>query len=153
MCAQLLSRVQLFVNPWAVARLAPLSMGFSRQEYWVGLPFPTPGDLPNRGIKPESPALAGEFFTTAPPGKPNIYIYYIYILYIYTYIYVFFEISCSFPSKHLLQFTIFCFSLCSFVECLREGGKEKGRGQRKVDMSYHERGRKKQPVENIEVLT
>ena len=45
-------------------------MGFSRQEYWSGLPFPPPGDLPNPGIKPVSPALAGRFFTTEPPGKP-----------------------------------------------------------------------------------
>ena len=45
-------------------------MGFSRQEYWSGLPFRSPGDLPNAGIKPKSPALAGTFFTTEPPGKP-----------------------------------------------------------------------------------
>ena len=49
---------------------APLSMGFSRQEYWSGLPLHSPGDLPNPGIKPASPALAGRFFTTEPPGKP-----------------------------------------------------------------------------------
>ena len=47
-----------------------LSMGFSRQEYWSGLPFPSPGDLPDLGIEPASPALAGIFFTTQPPGKP-----------------------------------------------------------------------------------
>ena len=55
-----------------VAHQAPLSMGFSRQEYWSGLPFPSPGDLPDPGIKPESPespALAGGFFTTEPCGK------------------------------------------------------------------------------------
>ena len=46
-----------------------MSMGFSRQEYWSGLPFPSPGDLPDPGIKPLSPALAGRFFTTEPPGK------------------------------------------------------------------------------------
>ena len=46
-------------------------MGFSRQEYWSGLPFPSPGDLPDPGIKPESPSLAGRFFTIEPPGKPN----------------------------------------------------------------------------------
>ena len=46
-------------------------MVFSRQEYWSGLPFPSPGDLPDLGIKPESPVLAGRFFTTEPPGKPN----------------------------------------------------------------------------------
>ena len=57
-------------TPWTVAHQAPLSMGFPRQEYWSGLPFP-PEDLPNPGIKPESPALAGRLFTTAPAGKPQ----------------------------------------------------------------------------------
>ena len=50
-------------------------MAFSRQEYWSGLPFPTPGDLPNPGIESVSPALTGEFFTTAPPGKPTVEYY------------------------------------------------------------------------------
>ena len=62
-----LSHVRLFVTPWTVDHQAPLSMGFSRQEHWSGLPFPSPEDLPDSGIKPESltsPALAGEFFTT-----------------------------------------------------------------------------------------
>ena len=63
------SRVQLCAALWIVAHQAPLSMGFSRQEYWSGLPFPSPGDLPNPGIKPASPALVGGFFTTEPPGK------------------------------------------------------------------------------------
>ena len=53
-----------------VAHQACLSMGFPRQEYWSGLPFPSPGDLPYPGIEPTSPALAGIFFTTLPPGKP-----------------------------------------------------------------------------------
>ena len=68
-----LSRIQLFASPWAVACQALLSMGFSRQEYWSGLPFPPPGDLPNPGMEtesPVSPALAGGFFMTKPPGKP-----------------------------------------------------------------------------------
>ena len=52
-----LSHVQLFVTPWTVAHQAPPSMGFSRQEYWSGLPFPSPGDLPDPGIEPVSPAL------------------------------------------------------------------------------------------------
>ena len=59
-------------TPWTVARQAPLSMGFSRQKYWNGSPFLSPGDLPNPGIKhtsPASSALAGRFFTTVPPGK------------------------------------------------------------------------------------
>ena len=59
-----------FATPWTVACQAPLSMGFPRQEYWSGLPFPSPGDLPNPGIEPLSPALEGGFFTTEPPGKP-----------------------------------------------------------------------------------
>ena len=69
------SRVQLFVASWAVALQAPLSMGFSRQEYWSGLPFPPLGDLPNPEIEPSSPASSGGFFTTEPPGKPHIYPY------------------------------------------------------------------------------
>ena len=64
------SHVWLFVTPWTVACQAPLSTGFSRQEYWSGLPFRSPGDLPKAGIKPKSPTLAGIFFTTEPPGKP-----------------------------------------------------------------------------------
>ena len=58
-----------FVTLWTVACRAPLSMGFSRHEHWSGLPFPSPGDLPDPGIEPTSPALAGRFFTTEPPGK------------------------------------------------------------------------------------
>ena len=59
-----LSRVQLFVDPWTVAYQAPLSMGFSRQEYWSGLPFPSPGDLPDPGIEPRSPALPADALTS-----------------------------------------------------------------------------------------
>ena len=69
----MLSRVQLFVTPWTVTLQAPLSMGFSRQQYWSGLPFPTPGGLPDSGTEPTSPvssALASGLFTTAPPRKP-----------------------------------------------------------------------------------
>ena len=69
MHAQSLSHVRLFVIPWVVAIQAPLSMGFPRQEYWSGLPFPPPGDLPNLETEPVSPALAGGFFATEPPGK------------------------------------------------------------------------------------
>ena len=58
------SCVQFFATPWTAAHQALLSMGFSRQEYWSGLPCPPPGDLPNPGIEPVSPALAGGFFTT-----------------------------------------------------------------------------------------
>ena len=66
-----LSPVQLFATPWTVAYQAPLSMGFSRQEYWSGLPFPSPGDLPNTGIKPRSPALQADALNSEPPGKPE----------------------------------------------------------------------------------
>ena len=61
-----------FVIPWTVAHQAPLSKGSSRQEYWSGLPFPPPGDLPDPGIEPTFPALAGGFLTTEPPGKPEV---------------------------------------------------------------------------------
>ena len=73
-CALLLSRVQLSAASQTVAHQASLSMGFPRQEYWSGLPFPPPGDLPDPGIEPASlvsPALAGGFVMTAPPGKPR----------------------------------------------------------------------------------
>ena len=80
---QSLSCVWLFVAPWTVAHQAPLSMEFSRQEYWSGLPFPTPRDPPNQGIEPASPVFpalagtfffwgggAGRFFTTVSPVYP-----------------------------------------------------------------------------------
>ena len=66
MYVKLLSRVRLFATPWTVAYQALRSMGFSRQEYWSGLPFPSPGDLPNPGIEPGSPALQ----TDALPSEP-----------------------------------------------------------------------------------
>ena len=75
-CVDMLSRGHLFATPWTVVLQAPLSLGFSRQEYWSGLPFPAPGDLPNPGtepVSPVSPALAGQVFTTEPPGKPLYY--------------------------------------------------------------------------------
>ena len=68
----MLNHVQ-FATSWIVTHQAPLSMGFSRQEYWRGLPFPPPGDFPNPGIKatfPGAPLLASRFFTTKLPGKP-----------------------------------------------------------------------------------
>ena len=73
-----LSHAQLFATSWTVSYQSPPSMGFSRQEYWSGLPFPSPEDLPNPGIEPvspnyqASPALAGRFFTTEPSGKPVV---------------------------------------------------------------------------------
>ena len=67
---KLLSHVRLFVTPWTVAYQAPLSMGFSRQEYWSGLPFPSPGDLPDPGIKLKSPALQTDSLQSEPSRKP-----------------------------------------------------------------------------------
>ena len=64
-----LSRVRLFVTPWTAASQAPPSMGFARQEYWSGLPFPSPGDLPNSGIEPGSSALQADALPSEPPGK------------------------------------------------------------------------------------
>ena len=62
--------VRLFATPWTVAYQAPLSMGFSRQEYWSGLPFPSPGDLSDPGIKPGSPAFQADSLPSELPGKP-----------------------------------------------------------------------------------
>ena len=69
---KLLSNVQLFVTPWAVAYQAPLSMGFSRQEYWSGLPFPSPGDLPDPGIEPGSPTLQADTWPSELQGRSII---------------------------------------------------------------------------------
>ena len=73
-CLVINSYTTLFVTPWTVAHQAPLSMGFPRQEYWSGLPFPSPEDRPNPGIERASPTLAGRFFTTEPPEKPQLMI-------------------------------------------------------------------------------
>ena len=66
-----LSRVRLFVTPWTAAYQAPPSMGFSRQECWSGLPFPSPGDLPDSGIKPGSPTLQADTLPSEPQGRIN----------------------------------------------------------------------------------
>ena len=68
---QLLSHVQFFETPWTVAHQAPLSMGFSRQEYWSGLPFPSPGDLPGPGMEARSPALQADSLPSESTEKPN----------------------------------------------------------------------------------
>ena len=69
---KLFSCVWLFETPWTVAHQALPSMGFSRQEYWGGLPFPSPGHLPNPGIEPRSPALRADALTSEPLGKPTV---------------------------------------------------------------------------------
>ena len=68
---KLLSRVRLFATPWTVAYQGPPSMGFSRQEYWSGLLFPSPEDLRYREIEPRSPAFQADALTSEPPGKPH----------------------------------------------------------------------------------
>ena len=68
---KLLSCVLLFATPWTVAFQVPQSMEFSRQLYWSGLPFPSPGDLPNPGIEPRSPALQADTLLSEPPRKPK----------------------------------------------------------------------------------
>ena len=65
-----LCRVRLAATPWTVAHQAPQSMGFSTQEYWSGFPFPSPGDLPDQGIKRGSPTFQADALTSEPPGKP-----------------------------------------------------------------------------------
>ena len=73
MCVSHSVRVQVFVTPWIVARQAPLSMGFSRHEYWSGLSFSSPGDLSDPRIEPGSPALQADSLLPEPPEKPKIY--------------------------------------------------------------------------------
>ena len=74
------SCAQLFETPGTVACQAPLSMGFSRQKCWSGLPFPSPGDLPNPGIEPGSPALQADSLPTELRGKPHIFTYICFLL-------------------------------------------------------------------------
>ena len=81
MYAKSIQSFQLFATPWTVAFQGPLSMGFSRQEYWSGLPFPSPGNLPNPGIKHVSSPLASGFFTTSTSWEAHI-------LYISIYVYI-----------------------------------------------------------------
>ena len=73
------SHVRLFATPWTVACQTPPSMGFSRQEYWSGLPFPSPGDLPDPGMEPGSPALQAGSLLSEPAGKPCLQFMHIYL--------------------------------------------------------------------------
>ena len=70
--AQLFSCIQFSETPWTASRQAPLSMGFSRQEYWSGLLFTSPGNLPNPGVEPRSPSLQLDSLRTKPPGKLSL---------------------------------------------------------------------------------
>ena len=69
--SEVLSPIWLCVTLWTVAYHAPPTMGFSRQEYWSGLPFPSPGDLPDHGIEPGPPSLEADALTSEPPGNPK----------------------------------------------------------------------------------
>ena len=79
------SRTQLCVTLWTVACQAPLSMGFSRQEYWSGVPCPPPGDLPNPGIEPQSPALQADSLPLSHQGSPPLFHICMYIFNLYKY--------------------------------------------------------------------
>ena len=74
-----LSRVRLFVTPWTVAYQAPPSMGFSRQEYWSGLPFPSPGDLTDPGIEPRSPEFQADVLTSEPKYSKFLRFHYVLV--------------------------------------------------------------------------
>ena len=75
-------------TPWAVAQQAPLSTEFSRQQNWNGLPFPSPGDLPNTGFKPGFPSLQADSLPSEPPGKPGYFIYALKIRYLWFFIFL-----------------------------------------------------------------
>ena len=83
-----LSHVRLFATRWTVAYQAPTSMGFSKQEYCSGLPFPSPWDLPSSGIEPRSPALQADALPSAPSGKPNSELIYLWIIYYYSHMHI-----------------------------------------------------------------
>ena len=123
--AQSLSHVRLLVTLWTATHQAPLSMEFSRQEYWSGCSFPSPGDLPDSGIEPASPVLADVFFTTGPPGKSTdsfrIFKKYVFtvptLLPFFRFLLLTFQTICS--SAFLVYFLIFkvwilfvCFTHC-----------------------------------------
>ena len=107
------SCVQLFVTPWTVAHQAPLSMGFSRQEYWSGLPFPSPGNLPDPGIKPGSPALQADSLPFEPSGKTytNTHTHIHTHTHTHTYIYIciYSALSLSFSLSLSLSLSIYIY--------------------------------------------
>ena len=124
------SCVRPFATPWTVARPAPLSMGFSRQEYWSGLPFPPSGDLSDPGIEPVSPvspAFAGGFFTTELPGKPLLIV--ILCLFFY-WLSVFFFLNYRHSFLYVLP-------VSSYTAPFTSGSKEepKKRGSQRVFLS------------------
>ena len=117
--AQLLSCVRLFSStPWTAAHQAPLSMGFPRQEYWNGLLCPSPGDLPNRGISPTFPPLAGGFFTTEPPGEPSTLLGIAYSLQIAMDSMIILAILILPTQEHDISFHLFVLSSIHFINII-----------------------------------
>jgi len=120
---RLLSHVRFFATPCTVACQAPPSMGFSRQEYWSGLPFPSPGDLPNPGIKPRSPTLQADYLPSEPSGKPIIInkLYYFKSDYFETFLKLHFHfiyLKCNRGSqKNVIHY--YLESLCKFLWTFR----------------------------------
>ena len=114
----IVSKSNSFATPWDVDHQAPLFMGFPRQEYWHGFPFPFPGDLLNLGIKHVSPSLAGGFFATEPPGKPiNNVIYKLYcMLYCSISAIIRFGINIPVTKPHFNQIVYSKFFFFFFVE-------------------------------------
>ena len=121
-CVWSLSHVRLFATPWTVAHQAPLSTGFPRQEYWSGLPFLFPGDLPNPGIEPESltaPVLAGTLsLTLSHLGSPIILlnnIIYTHTIHLHTHIYIIWVCLILFICGNLL---LFCMQILCWLHAL-----------------------------------
>ena len=113
-----LSRVQLFVTLWTVAHQAPSSVGFPRQAYWNGLPFSSPGDLPDPGIELRSLALQAYSLPSESPGNPIYeilpYIKYVYSSYIYyIYIYILFQILFNYRLLQDTEYSFLCYTLGS----------------------------------------
>ena len=110
MC-QSFSCVWFFVTPWTVTFQAPLSMEFSRQEYWSGLPPPSLGNFPNPGIEPRSPALQADYLPSEPPGKPVMWI----LVWNYNFIVKTLQLHVSYANQSwicvLVFFTLYCISL------------------------------------------
>ena len=106
MCVcQSLSHVALFVNPWTVAHQVPLSMAFARQEYWSGLPFPSPGDLPDPGIERGSPELQADSLPSEPPIQISIQI--CQLVYIYTHTHTHTHICVYIYIDHIFTYTTY----------------------------------------------
>ena len=116
MKVKFLSHVQLFVTPWTVAYHAPPSMGFSRQGYWSGLPFPSPGIFPTQGLNPGL-LHCRQTLPSEPPGKPSYYIY----------IYMYFICACIY-AKSLQSYP----TLCNPVNCILPGPSVHGISQARV---------------------